>query len=255
MKITPYLCIIHLELRRQQDKVGTHIMANIINQDAKRELRQRVGAIIRTARNARELSVVELSNLTGVDKNQICRIEAGRTNATIDTIGSLAEALNLQLSLTSKSTSTMKTQISDLINGSEFTIRDLNAEKYTSNPIGFYNGHENTPKLGGTPTAEREAVASKVALENPAEMHVRINGVDLTLLRHTSASGKSWRWTSEITPNQYEEIVGSLSVWTHKGATNAYEIEIAQDCTVTAYAMSGRKGFSRIIGEEFVAIL
>lgn len=149
----------------------------------------------------------------------------------------------------------MKTQISNLINGSEFTIRDLSAEKYKNNPIGAFCGKHNVPELGGTPTAERNAIAAKVALENPAETLVRIKGFELTMLRHTSISGKSWRWEAEVTPEQFEAIADCLPVWTHKGAENMYKIVLQQSCTVLAEATSGKKEYSRIIGEEFVEIL
>lgn len=149
----------------------------------------------------------------------------------------------------------MKTQISNLINGSEFTIRDLSVQKYKDNPIGAFCGKHNVPELGGTPTAERNVIAEKVALENPAEMRVRIKGIELILSRYTSISGKSWRWYAEVTPEQFKVIAGCLPVWTHKGAKNIYKIVLQQGCTVLADATSGKKDYSRIIGEEFVEIL
>lgn len=44
----------------------------------------------------------------------------------------------------------MKTQINTLINGSENTVRNLNAEKYAKNPIGFFSGKTNGPEFGGS---------------------------------------------------------------------------------------------------------
>lgn len=103
----------------------------------------------------------------------------------------------------------MKTQISNLINGSEHTIRNLTAEKYTTNPVGFYNYKNNSPMNGGTPTEEREETAKAVAAENPVQMHVIANGVELILARHNSTTGKSWCWECSVTAEQYTAIVGA----------------------------------------------
>lgn len=150
----------------------------------------------------------------------------------------------------------MKTQISSLINGSEKTIRNLADKKYADNPIGFFSGKNNVPEHGGTPGARRLEIASKVGAENPGTMRVAVNGVELTLDRHNSASGKSWHWEVEITPTQYEAITGKEApAWTHDGAVNTYSFRIPQDCTVEVYASSGKKDLCRILGEEYVTIL
>ena len=65
----------------------------------KRAVRKRVGRIINEARESRGLSLRALSDMSGIDKNQISRIEAGRLNATLDTITALATALGLTLDL------------------------------------------------------------------------------------------------------------------------------------------------------------
>lgn len=75
-------------------------MANDIK-DINRETRQRIGESIRNARLAQNLSVRALEELTGINKNQICRVEGGRANVTIDTISTIADALNLSINLTS----------------------------------------------------------------------------------------------------------------------------------------------------------
>lgn len=150
----------------------------------------------------------------------------------------------------------MKTQINSLINGSENTVRDLANEKYAANPIGFYRDKNNVPEFGGTPTAQRKAIADKVGEENPGDLHINVRGVELTLNRHNSTSGKSWSWWNNITAQQYEVITGNQApTWTHIGAVNTYGITILQDCTVEVSATSGKKGFSTTIGEEFVQIL
>lgn len=151
----------------------------------------------------------------------------------------------------------MKTQISNLINGSENTIRDLSSEKYIDNPIGFYCGKNNVPQNGGTPMPERTAVAKAVAEENPSEMRVVARDITLTLSRHNSASGKSWGWQAEITPEQYKILTGEEApVWTHNNAVNHYALIVHGNCTVEVDANDGgKKGHSRVLGEEFIEIL
>lgn len=77
-------------------------MANDIR-EINRESRQRIGETIRNARVAKNLTVRALEELTGINKNQICRVEGGRANVTIDTISTLAAALNLSINLSSNS--------------------------------------------------------------------------------------------------------------------------------------------------------
>lgn len=150
----------------------------------------------------------------------------------------------------------MKTQISNLINGSEYTIRNLSAEKYANNHIGAYNGKFNVPQNGGTPAAERMAIAQIVAEENAGDMRIVANGVELTLNRVNSVSGKSWRWEVDITAEQYSAITGEPApTWEHKGAVNKYSIVLNTDCEVTVLASSGKKGTCYILGEEFITIL
>lgn len=149
----------------------------------------------------------------------------------------------------------MKTQIVNLINGSCLTIRNLEAEKYKLNPIGFYSGQPNTPANGGTPTDEREAVARLISEENPNDLHILANGVELTLTRHNSVSGKHWYWELEITASQYQTIIGDTPKWTNKDANNHYSLRIGANCVVEINAWSGKKGIYRILGEEFIKIL
>lgn len=162
----------------------------------------------------------------------------------------------------------MKTQISNLINGSEYTIRDLSAEKYTNNPIGFNcgldkiplngfsSGKVNVPLNGGTKREVRDEIAKAVAAENEGEMHISANGVHLTLQRHNSLSGKTWSWKAEITAEQFQTITGKEApVWVHKNAVNRYFIEVQMDCAVEVSGTSGKKGSGLILGEEFIQIL
>lgn len=52
-------------------------------------IRTRIGAQIRELREAKGLSLRELSELTGVDHNNICSIENGKYNARLDTLDKL----------------------------------------------------------------------------------------------------------------------------------------------------------------------
>lgn len=150
----------------------------------------------------------------------------------------------------------MKTQINNLINGSENTVRNLNAEKYAKNPIGFFSGKTNVPEFGGTPAKTRSEIAQRVSEENPEELSIDVNGLGLTLGRYNSATGKTWRWEAPITAEQYTAIVGETApVWSHNGAVNTYGIIISAACTVEVWATSGKKGFYRVLGEEFVTII
>lgn len=150
----------------------------------------------------------------------------------------------------------MKTQISSLINGSENTIRYISSEKYSNNPIGFYNGKSNVPQNGGTSTEERMAIAKAVEVENPTHIHILANGVELALDRINSVSGKSWRWETQLTKEQYEKITNEKAPeWTHKNARNEYNIVINDNCMVSVLASSGKKGVCYILGEEFIEIL
>ena len=149
----------------------------------------------------------------------------------------------------------MKTQINTLINGSENTVRNLNAEKYLTNPIGFYSGKPNVPEFGGTPAKTRNEIAQRVSAENPEELSIEANGIGLTLNRHNSISGKTWRWEAPLTAEQYAAIVGEVApVWSHHGAVNTYGTIVSADCTVEVWASSGKKGFYRVLGEEFITI-
>lgn len=67
--------------------------------DSNRQMRKHLGALLKEAREAKDLSVRRLATITGVNKSQICRIEAGRCNTTIDTINRLAGELGLKLTL------------------------------------------------------------------------------------------------------------------------------------------------------------
>lgn len=64
-------------------------------------LRRSLGKALKDTREKNGISIRGLAEKTGVNKSQICRIEAGRLNAGIDTINALALALGMELTLVS----------------------------------------------------------------------------------------------------------------------------------------------------------
>lgn len=60
--------------------------------DVKRRWRRQLGERLRVMRTVRNMTMRQASELSGVDKNAISRIEAGRANAAIDSIFALIEA-------------------------------------------------------------------------------------------------------------------------------------------------------------------
>lgn len=102
----------------------------------------------------------------------------------------------------------MKTQISDLINGNQNTIRDDSHPKYkTAEKATTYAGKVG-PNYVGTNSHERELVAKKVYEENPEVLRISVKGVELELPIEKSVSGKSWMWTTNLTQKQYDAICG-----------------------------------------------
>lgn len=68
-----------------------------------REMRKRTGEVIRNARIEQGLSIRAFAELSGVAKSQICRIEAGRLNAGIDTVARLTDCLGISINFTKDS--------------------------------------------------------------------------------------------------------------------------------------------------------
>lgn len=143
-----------------------------------------------------------------------------------------------------------KTQISELINGSENTFRKLDAPKYNGVKL-----RSNKPDCGGTPYEKRHAIALAVGAENPGDLKIRIAGKEYTLQRYNSLSGKSWYWDGDIDPETYGAIKGYIPRWTHKGADNSYSILVDLNCQVSLIADSGKKNTQGYIDEAFIEIL
>lgn len=97
----------------------------------------------------------------------------------------------------------MKTQIRDLINGSENVIRDLSASKYAGCPAGT------SAEFAGTVASERAAIAEAVRLENPETLRVNVRSIELILQADRSkTSGRIIGYFSDITAAQWCAITG-----------------------------------------------
>lgn len=65
--------------------------------DATDQLSARIGIAVRTHRAARSLSVAELARATGLSKTILAKIESGAGNPSVQTLFSIARALDLPL--------------------------------------------------------------------------------------------------------------------------------------------------------------
>lgn len=123
---------------------------------------------------------------------------------------------------------TMKTQIQDIINGAENVIRMENHPKYISAKVNSYGN------FVGTFNDERNAIGKKIFAENGDEMHANIRGVELTLHRHSSTTGKNSWYSSELTSDEYAIIcTGHPIKWPDEMKFKSFDITIYNDCAVT----------------------
>lgn len=123
----------------------------------------------------------------------------------------------------------MKTQISNLINGSKNVIRNMEDAKYTTaKPATSHNGY------AGTNRDERNEIAAKVYEENGDTLNITAKGINLTLPIHVSTTGKSWSWGCTLTEEQYVALGGRYT----EGTLKSYSLQINMDCTVTLYSFT-----------------
>lgn len=91
----------------------------------------------------------------------------------------------------------MKTQITELINGSKNVLRDLNNDKYKKGK-----------PIAGTNHSLRERIAENVLKENPEYLNVKVRGVNISLKIGTSLSGKTFWYTAHLSEEQFLKISG-----------------------------------------------
>lgn len=97
----------------------------------------------------------------------------------------------------------MKTQIYNLVNGSNNVIRDLSAPKYAGCPAGT------SAEFAGTALRERAAVSEVVKLENPETLRVNVRGVEIVLnADRAKTSGRIVNYCADITAAQWCKITG-----------------------------------------------
>lgn len=60
-------------------------------------LKRKIGLIIRSIREDKNLSIMDLADMLDIEYNNLIRIEKGRTNPTIITLYKIGQALNVKL--------------------------------------------------------------------------------------------------------------------------------------------------------------
>lgn len=59
--------------------------------------RQKVGSKINQIRINKGMTIQEVSDITGLDKSNICKIEKGKYNVSIDILGKVCKALESEI--------------------------------------------------------------------------------------------------------------------------------------------------------------
>lgn len=150
----------------------------------------------------------------------------------------------------------MKTQISNLINGSKSVKRDLSNAKYINAP-----GSTSFGDFAGTNSEIRKSIAEQVFAENGSSISIEIAGLNLILSKHTSTTGKTSFYEVEITEAQFMQISGYAAKPFNKHE-GSFSLKIYGDMTVVLSKFARRnsncqwkmRGYD-YIGEEFVTIL
>lgn len=60
-------------------------------------LKRKIGLRIRSIREGKNLSIMDLADMLDIEYNNLIRIEKGRTNPTIITLYKIGQALNVKL--------------------------------------------------------------------------------------------------------------------------------------------------------------
>ena len=135
----------------------------------------------------------------------------------------------------------MKTQISNIIDGSKMNNRMFSHPKYAEFTLVQYVGL-NAPYLGfcdlkATNHIDRIAVAKAVQTENENGMTIELLGNKYQLKRSVSASGKTITYSGDISLEDFQTLTGrnGCDKWEAK-----YYIMINADCTCDIYSMARR---------------
>lgn len=151
----------------------------------------------------------------------------------------------------------MKTQITDLINGTRDIRRDLSNPKYIDCPkaashIGYV----------GTNFKLRAEIAEKVIAENPDGMDVEMFGKKFHLSRSSSLSGKTVWFSTEITLDDFMLLSGYAASPFRQSKESKFGLEINNDMNVLLHKWCRANDKAQIkyrgydyIDESFVTIL
>lgn len=148
----------------------------------------------------------------------------------------------------------MKTQVSDIIDGSRNVVRGLLHPKYAvaRDNYGF--------AIGGTDYETRKSIWERVSEENPEYIDLRIRGERVYhLKRHTSTTGKSSWYSTEITDMDYTFITDMVNPFTFEASFTLYLTEdltvyVSKSTRKTPNSQWKHRGNDHI-GTEFVEVL
>lgn len=84
----------------------------------------------------------------------------------------------------------------------------------------------------GSNSEERSAIAAKVFAENPESITVTCNGITITLQKSSSKSGKTSRYSREITESELNVIEGCRQECRRYTFESSFALMIMNDCRV-----------------------
>lgn len=136
----------------------------------------------------------------------------------------------------------MKTQISNIIDGSKINNRMFSHSKYADFTLVKYVGL-NAPYLGfcdlkATNHIDRMAIAKKVQEENENGMTIELLGHQYNLKKCASASGKTITFCGDISLEDFKTLTGRQQECTTFEA--CYYMMINADMTCDVYSMARR---------------
>lgn len=137
----------------------------------------------------------------------------------------------------------MKTQISDIIDGSQLKNRIFSHPKYKDFTLVQYVAFADKPAYFGfcdlkaTNHIDRMVIAQKIQAENENGMIIELLGNHYELEKSTSTTGKTITYFGEISLADFQQLTGysGCGTWEAK-----YFIRINSDCTCDVYSIARR---------------
>lgn len=148
----------------------------------------------------------------------------------------------------------MKTQVSDIIDGSWNVVRGLLHPKYAVAKANYGSA------IIGTDYETRKSIWERVSEENPEYIDLRIRGERVYhLKRHTSTTGKTSWYSTEITDVDYVIITDKVNPFTFETSFTLYLTEdltvyVSKSTRKTPNSQWKHRGNDHI-GTEFVEVL